>query len=571
MKNNRHYTDALFEEFDFFNNEVDNLLIEDLDTMLRYYNNLQNWDKQELLNFLIKDPTWNSNKEQGQYSKWILDKLNRNLLDSSYLGHLYDALKRFEDNKKYLKNKDINKFKSLQDIDTYLNDDNNYNELSHSQIVRQHRRDKQNVDLDNDAELIYEDSDWEIWIPKTYAASCKLGQGSSWCTASTETSEYFDKYSKRGPLYIILNKHNKKEKYQFHAESDSYMNIKDQPIDLLDFYEAEHTKKLIDVLRQYDKYLGNQCDNIINEAKKVREKINNFLQKLNSPEIIKYPTQKDIFKEFNKFISYNSIEKEFNKINNIKLEIENSVEGIESGEFKNISWIKQVIFEKNSKLKYIDDEAFYWCDSLKSIVIPDSVTSIGDYAFYYCSRLTNITLPENATSIGHGAFGYCESLTNIIIPDGVTSIGDEAFNSCKSLTSIVIPNSVTSIGNKAFSFCDNLTSVVIPDSITSIEAYAFWNCSKLTNIILPESITRIGHSAFYGCDSLKSITIPEGVTRIGRDAFKYCDSLKSIVIPNSVKNIYSGAFHAQNLVIKTSNSYVIEYCIKNNIKYEKID
>jgi hypothetical protein len=80
-------------------------------------------------------------------------------LNSSHLGHLQDVLKRFEDNKKYLINKDINKFKSMQEIDTYLNDENNYNELSHSQIVRQHRKDKQNVDLNNEAELIYRDSD----------------------------------------------------------------------------------------------------------------------------------------------------------------------------------------------------------------------------------------------------------------------------------------------------------------------------------------------------------------------------------------------------------------------------
>ena len=142
--------------------------------MLKYYNNLQNWDKQELLKFLAKDPTWNNNKEQGRYSKWILDKLNRNLLNNSHLGHLNDTLKRFEGNKKNLKNKDINKFKSTQEIDAYLNDNDNYNELSHSQIVRQHRRDKQKADLDNEAKLIYEDSNWEIWIPKTYAASCKL-------------------------------------------------------------------------------------------------------------------------------------------------------------------------------------------------------------------------------------------------------------------------------------------------------------------------------------------------------------------------------------------------------------
>ena len=42
MKNNRHFTDILFEEFDYFDDEVDNILTEDLDTMLKYYNNLQN-------------------------------------------------------------------------------------------------------------------------------------------------------------------------------------------------------------------------------------------------------------------------------------------------------------------------------------------------------------------------------------------------------------------------------------------------------------------------------------------------------------------------------------------------
>ena len=48
-------------------------------------------------------------------------------MNNSHLGHLNDTLKRFEDNKKNLKNKDINKFKSTQEIDTYLNDNDNYN------------------------------------------------------------------------------------------------------------------------------------------------------------------------------------------------------------------------------------------------------------------------------------------------------------------------------------------------------------------------------------------------------------------------------------------------------------
>lgn len=74
--------------------------------------------------------------------------------------------------------------------------------------------------------------------------------------------------------------------------------------------------------------------------------------------------------------------------------------------------------------------------NLKSIIIPDSVTSIGDGAFALCENLTNIDIPNSVTSIGGGAFYGCSSLTNIIIPEGVTSIGNYAFQSCSKLTSI---------------------------------------------------------------------------------------------------------------------------------------
>lgn len=547
MKNNKHFTDALFEEFDFFNDEVDNLLTEDLDTMLKYYNNLQNWDRQKLLNFLTRDPTWNNNKEQGQYSKWILDKLNRNLLNNSHLGHLHDVLKRFEDNKKYLLNKDINKFKSIQEIDTYLNDDNNYNELSHSQIVRQHRKDKQNVDLNNEAELIYEDSDWEIWIPKTYAASCKLGQGSKWCTASTETRSYFDDYSEDGDLYIILNKHNEKEKYQFHFESDSYMDINDKEINLVEFVGKEKNKKWASALRQYNEYFDKCCS----AAEKAHEELTNFLQKTKSIEIIKYPTQKDIIEDFKKFTCNNEhykylTKEDLNKIQNIKLEIENNVREIEADAFNSIKWIKQVIFEKNSKLSHIGDYAFKNCEYLTNIEIPNSVTSIGKYALSGCDGLTNIVIPDNVTNIGEGVFSWCKNLKSVTIGKGITSIERSLFWNCINLTNITIPNNVTHIGNAAFEACSSLTTIDIPNSVTSIDDYVFAFCGSLTSITIPEGVKKIGYGAFYACgNSLKTIVIPDSVTFIGLRAFDGCP----------------------NVVIKTSNPHVIDYCKKTDVEY----
>ena len=107
----------------------------------------------------------------------------------------------------------------------------------------------------------------------------------------------------------------------------------------------------------------------------------------------------------------------------------------------------------------IGNMAFYDCDSLTSIIIPNSVTSIGDWTFEDCSSLTSITIPDSVTFIGDYAFYNCSSLTSIKIPDGVTNIGDSTFRNCDSLTSITIPNSVTSIGFRAFSSCYSLETI----------------------------------------------------------------------------------------------------------------
>ncbi len=103
------------------------------------------------------------------------------------------------------------------------------------------------------------------------------------------------------------------------------------------------------------------------------------------------------------------------------------------------------------------------------------VTSIGNYAFYCCNRLTSIIIPEGVTSIGNYAFSDCSSLTSIIIPEGVTSISNRTFYNCSSLITITIPEGVISLGESAFNYCSSLTSINIPTSVTSIGDSAFFN------------------------------------------------------------------------------------------------
>ena len=109
------------------------------------------------------------------------------------------------------------------------------------------------------------------------------------------------------------------------------------------------------------------------------------------------------------------------------------------------------------------------------------------------------------TSIGDRAFFYCTSLTSVTIPNSVTSLGPEAFFQCSSLTSVTIPNSVTSIGARAFYDCSALTSVTIPDSVTHIAANTFSGCAALTSVTIPNSVTKVWDGAFYDCSSLTDV------------------------------------------------------------------
>ena len=242
-------------------------------------------------------------------------------------------------------------------------------------------------------------------------------------------------------------------------------------------------------------------------------------------------------------------------------------------------------------VKVVGDDAFFYCSSLRSINIPNSVTTIGDKVFESCNSLISITIPSSVVAItnnpfygwhgdlyneskafiyednvlfnkdktsliayiakdtkyiipncviniGKHAFGGCKSLTSINIPNSVTTIGDEAFMECESIISIKLPNSVTSIGNYAFVNCGSLTSINIPNNITNIKDGTFCFCA-LKNIEIPNSVTNIGSCAFAACD-LTSIDIPDSVTSIGECALATCTSLTNINIPNSVKSIGDG-------------------------------
>ena len=185
--------------------------------------------------------------------------------------------------------------------------------------------------------------------------------------------------------------------------------------------------------------------------------------------------------------------------------------------------------------------AFSGCSSLKSITIPNCVTSIGNYAFCWCSSLNSIIIPNSVTFIGDFTFERCSNLTSVSIGNGVTNIGKYAFCGCSGLTSITIPNSVTTIGGSAFQNCSNLTSITIPNSVTTIGGSAFAYCSNLTSITIPNSVTSIGEKAFYPCYKLSFVKVEKKIPlEIGYNTFSNCANA-ILQVPVGSKTAYEAA------------------------------
>ena len=137
---------------------LERVLFEDIESMKKYFPNVPDEQFQSLIEL---DPTYTpGSKNAGTYGRWILTLANKGKLDN--IGHVKDLLTRFNDNAKYLKNKDIMRYKTMDEVEDMLNDDDSYKEQSHRQEVRDRQKARKNADLGNEAKKVYEDSDWEV-------------------------------------------------------------------------------------------------------------------------------------------------------------------------------------------------------------------------------------------------------------------------------------------------------------------------------------------------------------------------------------------------------------------------
>lgn len=227
--------------------------------------------------------------------------------------------------------------------------------------------------------------------------------------------------------------------------------------------------------------------------------------------------------------------------------------------------------------------------SLKSLSLPNFISTIGVNAFSNCTNISNLKIPETVNAIGLGSFDGCTSLTDIIIADGnpnyssfegvlcnknhtvimvcpmakkgafllpetITAIANNAFQGCQDLSTFRIGAAVKSIGASAFRSCKGLKSIQIPASVNTIGSQAFANCSALTEMVVdPENqnfsaldgvLFNKKRTILISCPALRKgvYNLPASVTQISESAFSQCKELTSILLPNSISSIGSQAF-----------------------------
>ena len=232
--------------------------------------------------------------------------------------------------------------------------------------------------------------------------------------------------------------------------------------------------------------------------------------------------------------------------------------------FQNCTSLKSVDMSACEYLLDIPTMTFAGCTALETLLLPPNLVTIQDFSFGYMihymsttsirhyeplSSLREIVIPASVTSIGGFAFNGCENLETVTFEEGstLTSLGVQhaqgdrpahgmyIFANTPALKSINIPSTVTTIGYGCFE--NSGMNSKLHDGITVIADYAFRNCDNLVDPGLSDNLAYVGKEAFFDCDKLEKAELFFGLEYLGNMAFAFCEQLKVGYIPATVSNI----------------------------------
>lgn len=370
----------------------------------KQYPDIQDRLFKELINL---DPTADYDTDKrGKYGPWILKQYKLGNLTRNDFDNVKDALEMFARDYRLYPKSDLNTYATVAEFlqDTHAVGNRELSEKEQAKLLKKHAHNAG----DADKEFLVEDDTFEVWKPLTYAGSISLarsgGVKASWCTAYEGNDRYWESYTKDGPLYIFLNKHDPSEKYQLHIPSNSWYDIHDYSLGMdafddefciehpiiADYFDVRHengVKTRAGVITGYDK----DATEII------------------LPEGVTRIPNYAIPKSCTRYV------------------VPDSVTSIASGAFAR-SNIEELVF---NHLDTIDAGAFQG-SAIKDIDFT-KIDTIGSSAFRNCQNLTTLNLNPNG-KFGSYAFGDNKNITGTVTVYPTMKVTMGLFNGCSNLT-----------------------------------------------------------------------------------------------------------------------------------------
>lgn len=217
------------------------------------------------------------------------------------------------------------------------------------------------------------------------------------------------------------------------------------------------------------------------------------------------------------------------------LKVNGKLNSADATTLKNLTQIEYLDLS-GASLTTIPAECFYNRTSLKGIVLPNDLETIGNQAFRNTS-LSYITIPSSVKSMGDYMLAFNTKLKEVKVESGI-DIPSYFCQECKVLEKVEIADGPAEIGIYAFYVCESLSQVTLPSTLKTIGQYAFRSTKSLTDIVLPEGLTAIRNAAFQ-YSGLKKISLPS-MAGLDQWVFSHCPSLEEVVLP---ANFYQDTYH----------------------------
>ena len=211
-----------------------------------------------------------------------------------------------------------------------------------------------------------------------------------------------------------------------------------------------------------------------------------------------------------------------------EVELSKSVSTIEPGAFAGCYQLSGVTVDPASPYFCTDSKGVLYSKDMTRLVaapyglsgtytLPTTVKVIESLAFWECDQLQKVVLPEGLTTIRNLAFSFSD-IRNLQIPASVTEIENGAFMATFGLGSVQVdPNNQ--------SYCTDAAGVLYNKAQTEL----IFACTTLSgHYQIPASVTTIADGAMFSCDKLESLEIPVSVTKIGEEAFYVNESLTDV-------------------------------------------